>query len=71
MRKFAILASNENPTYAFYLPLTALLWRSIGYEPLVVTVGQWGTALGPVLDAFAELNVTLDFTSATRKTFPL
>ena len=54
MRKFAILASNENPTYAFYLPLTALLWRSIGYEPLVVTVGQWGTALGPVLDAFAN-----------------
>ena len=60
-KKYAIISSNENPTYAFFLPLTCIFWKSAGYEPVVLTVGEksrWEcNLLKTVLVALDELNV--------------
>jgi hypothetical protein len=35
-----VLSSDANPAYAFYVPLTALMWREVGgYHPLVLSLG--------------------------------
>ncbi len=35
---FAIIGADDNPTYTFPLPLTALAWRRIGVETIVILV---------------------------------
>lgn len=41
--RWAVMASNGNTDYAFYLPIVALIWSKVmGYRPLVLLVGrQW------------------------------
>lgn len=34
-----VLSSDTHPDYAFYLPLTALIWSLRGWEPTVIAVG--------------------------------
>lgn len=38
--KYAILSTDSNPEYYSLLPLVCYSWRKIGYEPLVLTVGE-------------------------------
>lgn len=37
--KYAVIATNTNPAYAFYVPLTAAMWQAQGFTPLVLFVG--------------------------------
>lgn len=40
----ALFSCSLNPDYAFYMPMTAILWRACGYQPVCLLVGspeQW------------------------------
>jgi len=39
-RKIALMASNENTTYDFFLPLSGLLWQRLGYCPYFIFVSN-------------------------------
>ena len=36
----AVIASDSNPDYSFYLPIVSLFWRLLNYRPLVLLVGS-------------------------------
>lgn len=38
--KQVILAANENETYDFFLPLTAMMWKKFGYHPYINLVSN-------------------------------
>ncbi|HEY2899209.1 MAG TPA: hypothetical protein VGL59_01450 [Polyangia bacterium] len=39
-RRIAVLSATVDPTYAFFAPLTALIWREVtGFDPLLLLVG--------------------------------
>lgn len=40
MNRFVVLASDLNPNYTFFVPLTAEAWQRFGYRPLVILVGS-------------------------------
>ena len=40
IRRRVALSCTANPAYAFVLPITCRLWRRLGYEPIVVLVGD-------------------------------
>lgn len=42
--KFVVLASDDNPDYSFYAPLTCAAWMKHGFHPILLLVGtsaQW------------------------------
>jgi hypothetical protein len=40
-RRIAVLSATKDPTYAFFAPLTALVWRRVtGFDPLLLLVGD-------------------------------
>jgi hypothetical protein len=40
MNKYAILSTSNNPEYYHLLPLVCHSWRKIGYEPIIIVVGD-------------------------------
>lgn len=59
--KYAVISADTHPMYAFFAPLTALVWRHVvGYEPIVVLVGardEWGR-LSAVRQAMIDRGIT-------------
>ena len=62
-RRFAVFscATSLSVDYAFYLPLTVLAWRRIGFESIILIVGeksQWEIhpVLSHVLDTLTKLS---------------
>lgn len=42
-RKFAVLSSDVNETYSFFLPIAARAWKRLGWTPLCILVGDLDT----------------------------
>lgn len=64
-------SSHRGFDYAFYLPLTVLAWKRIGFESVVLLIGsqkEWKDhpALSLVLESLAELNAPVIFIDAEK-----
>lgn len=40
MIKYVVISADQNPDYAYYLPLTCALWEKFGWEPIVFYRGD-------------------------------
>lgn len=61
-RRFALFSSSIHSTfrsYLFYTPIVAAAWQRIGYEVIVILVGDWTNITSSVLQA--QLNLTETF----------
>lgn len=48
LKKYVVISCDSTREYAFYLPLSAEVWRSVGYEPIVLLIGtDWRTGSLP------------------------
>lgn len=55
--KYAVVSTDCHPHYSFFAPLTAEMWRRIGYEPLVLLCGDFDPAMHVVADHLSRLGV--------------
>ena len=61
-KKYVVIACDSTREYAFYLPLSAQVWRLVGYEPIALLVGtDWRLGTLPwtviALNRLAALHV--------------
>jgi hypothetical protein len=40
MRKFVVISVNENPEYLFYVPLTIMAWKKLGWDVILIRTCQ-------------------------------
>jgi hypothetical protein len=59
MRKYVVLAIDDNPKYGYYLPLLLFGWRSIGWDVIIFYVGQKNSRNELIMDTFDLLNSKL------------
>lgn len=56
MKKYVVLSVNDNPKYGYYLPLLLFAWRSIGWDVIVLYVGQKNSRNDLIMETFTLLN---------------
>lgn len=56
MRRYVVLSVNDNPKYGFYLPLLLFAWRSIGWDVIILYVGQKNKRNDLIFETFNYLN---------------
>lgn len=55
MTRWVSLSSDANPRYSAYLPIACLLWKRLGWEPLVLMHDSgWDTSLGMEVEAWLD-----------------
>lgn len=59
MKKYVVLAVNDNPKYGFYLPLLVFAWRSFGWDVIILYVGQKNERNDLIFETFNLLNSKL------------
>lgn len=60
MTKYAVYGVNAHPDYAFFAPLTAEAWRRIGYESIVLMVGDFTPSMHVVARMLEQTHVRME-----------
>jgi len=59
MRRYVVLSVNDNPKYGYYLPLLVFAWRALGWDVIILYVGQKNSRTDLIMETFDMLHKSL------------